>query len=82
MIGVTPTPEAHSQLGQYTARIKAELRPHLTGGAYLNFLEGEESQQRVKEGFSVEAYHRLTALKAAYDPTNRLRSGFNILPAH
>jgi len=81
MVGVTPTPEAYSQLVQYTAQIKAQLRPYLTGGVYMNFLEGEESQQRVEDGFSPEAYQRLRMLKAAYDPHNCLRSGFNILPA-
>ena len=81
MAGVTPTPEAHRHLAHYTAQIKAQLRPYLTGGVYLNFLEGEESQQRVADGFSPEAYRRLTALKAAYDPDNHLHSGFNILPS-
>ncbi len=80
MVGVTPTPEAYSYLAHYTDQIKAELRPYLTGGVYMNFLEGEESQQRVEDGFSPETYRRLTALKAAYDPDNRLHSGFNILP--
>lgn len=81
MVGVTPTPEAHRQLSQYTGQIKAQLRPYLTGGVYMNFLEGEESQQRVADGFSLETYQRLMALKAAYDPDNHLRSGFNIQPA-
>ena len=80
MVGITPTPESYGHLAQYTGQIKAQLQPYLTGGVYMNFLEGEESQQRVKDGFSPEAYQRLTALKAAYDPHNQLRSGFNILP--
>lgn len=78
MAGVTPTPEAHSHLVQYTNEIKAHLQSYLTGGVYMNFLEGEESQQRVEGGFSPEAYQRLVRLKATYDPDNRLRSGFNI----
>ena len=82
MIGVTPTPESYSNLAQYTGQIKAQLQPYLTGGVYMSFLEGEESQQRVKDGFSPEAFQRLARLKATYDPDNRLRSGFNILPAH
>jgi len=81
MIGLTPTPEIFSQVAQYTRQIKEQLHPYLTGGVYMNFLEGEESQQRVKDGYSPEAYQRLTKLKATYDPANRLRSGFNILPA-
>jgi FAD/FMN-containing dehydrogenase len=81
MIGLTPTPDASRYLAQYTGQIKAELQPDLTGGVYMNFLEGEESQQRVEDGFSPEAYERLAALKAAYDPYNRLHSGFNISAA-
>lgn len=79
MVGVTPTPEAYGHLVRYTNQIKEQLQPYLTGGVYMNFLEGEESQQRVKDGYSPETYQRLTALKTAYDPNNRLRSGFNIL---
>ncbi len=80
MIGITPTAEAHSSLSQYIASIKAQLEPDMTGGVYMNFLEGEESQKQVKDGFSPEAYDRLAAIKAAYDPNNYLRSGFNIRP--
>ena len=81
MIGPAPTPEAYSRLVQYTGQIKENLRPYLTGGVYMNFLEGEESQRRVESGFSPATYRRLMALKAEYDPANRLRSGFNIQPA-
>lgn len=81
LLGVTPTPEVYSNLAQYTGQIKEQLRPYLTGGVYMNFLEGQESQRRVESGYSPEAYRRLAALKAAYDPDNRLQSGFNIQPA-
>jgi hypothetical protein len=78
MVGVAPTPEAFRQLGAFTSQIKQRLQPYLTGGVYMNFLEGEESQQQVARGFSPEAYRRLVALKATVDPANRLRSGFAI----
>ena len=78
MVGPTPTPEADDHLRQYTGQIKAQLQPYLTGGVYMNFLEGEESQQRVTDGYSAETYRRLAALKAKYDPDNRLQSGFDI----
>jgi FAD/FMN-containing dehydrogenase len=48
----------------------------------MNFLSGEESQQRVESGYSPDAFRRLMALKAEYDPDNRLRSGFNITKEH
>lgn len=81
MLGLAPTPEIGSQLAQYTTRIKSQLESCLTGGVFMNFLEGEESQQQVQNGFSPEAYRRLVALKIAYDPDNLLYSGFNITPA-
>ena len=47
----------------------------------MNFLEGEESQAQVRNGFAPEAYRQLTQLKAKYDPGNILGFGFNIPPA-
>jgi hypothetical protein len=82
MIGMAPTLEAYHSLGRYTDQVKERLQPYLTGGVYMNFLEGEESQQRARYGFSPEAYQRLQALKAKYDPDNRLRYGFQIASVH
>ncbi len=79
-IGITPTPEAQRHLRQYIDVFKDALRPHLIG-VYMNFLEGEESRVRVQDGFSPEAYRRLTELKARYDPEDRFGFSFNIRPA-
>jgi FAD/FMN-containing dehydrogenase len=76
LLGLTPTPEAREALVRHTQSIKEQLRPHLTGGVYMNFLEGEEARQRVRDGYSPEAYERLVQLKRAYDPYHRLQSGF------
>ncbi len=80
IVGMTPTAEAYAHLVQYSARFKEDLEPYLTGTVYMNFLEGRESLERVKDGFSPEAFERLTRLKAAYDPENRFSFGFNIPP--
>jgi FAD/FMN-containing dehydrogenase len=82
MVGMTPTREAYEYLRRYTDEAKARLQPYLTGGVYMNFLEGEESRQRARDGYSPEAFRRLKELKAVYDPENRLQSGFDISPAH
>lgn len=79
--GVTPTPEAKANFVRYTDAIKAQLQPVLSGGVYLNFLEGEEARHRTKDAYSAEAYARLTALKAAVDPSNRLAYSYAIQPA-
>jgi FAD/FMN-containing dehydrogenase len=81
LLGMAPTPEAYRHLQQITGELKQWLQPYLTGGVYLNFLNGKESQQQVENGYSPEAFRQLVALKARYDPENRLRHGFNIPPA-
>lgn len=80
LVGLTPTPEAEQGFRHYTTQFKSELQRYLTGTVYMNFLEGEESSERVKDGFSPEAYRRLTDLKATYDPDNRFSFGMNISP--
>jgi FAD/FMN-containing dehydrogenase len=81
MVGAIFSPEGHTALKDFYAQVKQALQPYLTGKVYMNFLEGEESQAQVKNGFTPEAYQRLTQLKAKYDPENVLGYGFNITPA-
>lgn len=78
LLGMAPVPEAYRHLQQLSGELKQRLQPFLTGGEYMNFLSGEEFQQRVEGGYSPDAFRRLKALKAKCDPENRLRSGFNI----
>jgi FAD/FMN-containing dehydrogenase len=61
--------------------VKQALTGALTGGVYPNFLEGEEAVQRVRDGYSPEAFQRLRELKAKYDPENLLRYSYQIPPA-
>lgn len=78
MIGMTPTPEVKQHLKSITEQMKKELEPYLTGGVYMNFLDGEESRQRVQQGYSPEAFQRLAAVKVRHDPDNIFRFGFSI----
>ena len=55
------------------------VRPHSTGGVYVNFL-GEEGQDRVRTAYGAAKYERLRALKRKYDPTNFFRMNQNIVP--
>lgn len=80
MLGLTPTPEIQQAFHDYTNMIKQALTPQLTGGVYINFLEGEERWNRTKDAFTPENYQRLTAIKAKYDPENRFRFSLNIPP--
>jgi FAD/FMN-containing dehydrogenase len=81
LVGIVPTVEAHHHLVAYVGRLKEALQPSLTGGVYMNFLEGAESQQRIHDGLVAGGYEQLSRLKAQYDPGNLLRYSFNIAPA-
>jgi FAD/FMN-containing dehydrogenase len=75
------TPDMETAFRQLVAQMKQALQAHLTGGVYLNFLEGEEAVARSRDGFSPEAYRRLQALKAIYDPENRFSHSYDLTNA-
>ncbi len=56
------------------------VRPWSLGGAYVNFMQGDEGDQRVKETYR-DNYDRLRTIKAQYDPGNLFRVNQNIPPA-
>jgi FAD/FMN-containing dehydrogenase len=59
-------------------RFSAALRPHSTGGVYVNSL-GDEGEDRMRAAYG-RNYPRLVALKETYDPTNFFRMNPNIQP--
>jgi FAD/FMN-containing dehydrogenase len=56
-----------------------ESAPHATGGVYVNFLTGEETE-RIRAAYGPN-YDRLAALKGRYDPENLFRMNQNIRPS-
>ncbi|QKW37572.1 FAD-binding oxidoreductase [Actinomadura sp. NAK00032] len=54
------------------------LRPHLTGGAFLNFLEDPDV---TATAYTAADHRRLTEVKRAYDPDNVFAGNHNIPPA-
>jgi FAD/FMN-containing dehydrogenase len=56
----------------------AAMRPHLSGGVYVNYLGGEGAE-RVRAAYGAN-YEQLVALKNTYDPTNFFRLNQNIRP--
>jgi FAD/FMN-containing dehydrogenase len=77
-IGMTPSPEAQLAFMAHTSQLKTELKPALTGGVYLNFLDSDEARLRVKDAFPPETYQKLQEIKAKYDKDNIFCHGFNI----
>ena len=55
-----------------------KLRPHATGGSWLNFL-GDPA--RTANAYTDGDYARLREVKAAYDPDNVFAANHNIPPA-
>ena len=52
-----------------------------TGGVNVNFLTGEEGNQRVRAAYGAANYDRLVGLKNKYDPQNMFRLNQNIPPS-
>lgn len=77
-VGITPTAEAVQQFGESVRALKQALGSHLSGGVYMNFLEGHEAHNETAKAFAAEKYQRLSEAKAKYDPDNLFRFGFNI----
>jgi hypothetical protein len=74
--GPTPSAESREKLHTAISRLSGEMRPYLTGGIYPNFMLGSEAARRVQDAFTPEAYAKLAALKAHYDPDNLFRFGY------
>jgi FAD/FMN-containing dehydrogenase len=79
LVGITPGAGAMEALQAHLARVREQLQPHTTGGAYLNFLEGEERVTRTRAAFTPEGYRRLQGLKQQYDPENLFRYGIDLV---
>jgi FAD/FMN-containing dehydrogenase len=56
------------------------MRPHTTGGVYLN-MTMDEGEDRVRAGYGSAKYRRLVALKDKYDPGNLFCVNQNIKPS-
>ena len=55
------------------------LRAYSPRGAYVNFMDDDEGQERVRESYKGN-YDRLVQIKRQYDPTNLFRLNQNIKP--
>ena len=59
--------------------LTAAMKPHTTGGIYLNFI-GDEGDDRIRAAYG-DSYDRMARVKRTYDPDNVFRGNQNIKPA-
>jgi FAD/FMN-containing dehydrogenase len=80
MVGVDPDPANNEKIISWTKNYYDALHPYSAGGAYVNFLMGDEGEDRVKATYG-DNYARLVAIKNKYDPQNLFRVNQNIKPS-
>jgi hypothetical protein len=64
----------------WTRALYEAVRPHAGAGVYVNDLDQDEGQERVREAYGAN-YARLAELKRWWDPDNLFRTNHNIAPA-
>jgi FAD/FMN-containing dehydrogenase len=64
---------------RWTRELYEVLQRHLPHGVYVNDLDRDEGDERVRHAYG-ENYERLVTLKKKYDPTNFFRVNQNIKP--
>jgi len=79
MVGVDPDPANNEKTTSWTKSYYDALHPYSAGGAYVNFLMGDEGEDRVKKTYG-DNYERLVAIKNKYDSGNLFRVNQNIKP--
>ena len=79
IVGVDPDPSNNPKIIDWARRYYDAIHPMSAGGAYLNFMM-EEGEERIQAAYRGN-YHRLSAIKAKYDPDNFFSVNQNIRPA-
>jgi FAD/FMN-containing dehydrogenase len=78
--GCWPPSDADGEKHRVWARSAWEaMRPHSTGGNYINAQTADEDETRLREAYGTNLA-RLAEVKAAYDPDNLFRVNRNIAP--
>lgn len=75
IIALVPESELVPVVKAHLETMYADLEPN-RAGAYLNFLDGEDRRQAVRQG--VSSYERLAAVKAVYDPNDVMSHGLDL----
>jgi FAD/FMN-containing dehydrogenase len=79
IVGVDPDPAQVPAIRDWARDYYDAVHPHSAGGAYVNFLMGDEGPERVRATYAGN-YRRLQDVKRLYDPSNLFRINHNITP--
>jgi FAD/FMN-containing dehydrogenase len=63
----------------WTRKFGDELKAFATGGAYVNYMAGDESAANVRAAYEAN-FQRLVTVKRKYDPNNFFSGNQNIVP--
>ncbi|WP_411151797.1 FAD-binding oxidoreductase [Streptomyces sp. A30] len=64
----------------WARRFLHALQPHRANSVYVNFLDSDDGNSRVREAYGERIYRRLAEIKAKYDPDNTFQHNKNIRP--
>ena len=80
IVGIDDDPENVEAITSWAKSYWEELHPHSTGGGYINFLMGDEGDERVRATYGGN-FDKLASIKKKYDPDNLFQVNQNISPA-
>jgi hypothetical protein len=80
MGGAVPDAAAFATVSAYVQRYRAALQPHVRGGVWMNFMNGNGvgAEERITEAYPPASFDRLLAVKAKYDSGNMFRFSFRL----
>jgi FAD/FMN-containing dehydrogenase len=81
VLGMWPDPALRDGEIAWVRGAAEKLRGYSPGGAYLNFFDGDEGDERIRAAYGPEKHARLVALKDRCDPDNVFRLNQNIRPS-
>jgi hypothetical protein len=79
IVGVDPDPANAPVIRDWARDYHDAIQPHSADGAYVNFLQGDEGEDRVRATYGAN-HDRLVDVKRRYDPANLFRINHNIAP--
>jgi UDP-N-acetylenolpyruvoylglucosamine reductase len=79
-VGIAVNAATTEKSKQDLSRLFEIVSPYLTGEVFLNLLEVDPTEQRVRACYTADDWQRLIRLKTKYDPKNIFRFNKNIPP--